>query len=486
MSFAQRAPRDQHGRRCAHWVGSLATLLLCLAIVAPQADAALEAGIAKRDITPQTPQRMSGYFSERISTGTHDPLWAKAVYFREGDTEAAVLVCDLLGVSEEITARIREAAATATGIPADHIAVAATHTHTGPLYYGVFRDLFHRQALAERGKDPHDPAPFVEHLIAQAAQAVAEAKAAARPVTLRHGTAEQHGLSFNRRFYMRDGTVRFNPGKLNPDALAEAGPIDPEVGMVMLEPADDAGPALLYTFALHLDTVGGTEFGGDYPYHVRTILREAVHPGLTTVFGIAPCGDVNHVDVTHRAPQKGHGEAQRIGRTLASTIQNALPHLDAAPVTGLAVARAVVKAPRQEFGNEDLTWAADVLARVADPAIPFLDKVRARAIVDLDARYPDHVPLEVQVFRLGPEVALVFLPGEIFVESGLHLKRASPFPTTLIFTLANGAPAYIPTAQAFEEGSYETVNTRVQPGAAEVLIETARRLLYGLAFPQQD
>lgn len=453
---------------------------LAILLIAPYAHAALDAGIAVREITPQTPQRMSGYFSERIGTGTHDPLLAKAVYFRQGDTEAAVIVCDLIGVSEEITARIREAVEAASGIPADHIAIAATHTHTGPLYFGALSDLFHERAVAIEGADAYDPALFAAFLVEQAAGAVSEAKAAAVPVALRHGATEQHGLSFNRRFYLRDGTVRFNPGKLNPDIVREAGPIDPELGMLMLEPVEEGAPTLLYTFALHLDTVGGTEYGGDYPAVVHNLLREAVHPGLRAVFGIAPCGDVNHVDVRHREPQKGPGEAARIGRTLAATMHNALPTLREEASPALRVARTVIEAEAKAFDDTAVVWAEDTLVNIADASIPFLEKVEASAVMDTRARYGETVPLEAQVIQLGSAIALVFLPGEIFVESGLHLKHASPFETTLVFTLANGAPAYIPPTQAFEEGSYETVNVRVAPGAAEALIEAARRLLYKL------
>ena len=47
----------------------------------------------------------------------------------------------------------------------------------------------------------------------------------------------------------------------------------------------------------------------------------------------------------------------------------------------------------------------------------------------------------------------------------------------LVQGLANDAPGYVPTRKAFAEGSYETVNSRVQPGGGELLVETAGRLL---------
>jgi len=47
--------------------------------------------------------------------------------------------------------------------------------------------------------------------------------------------------------------------------------------------------------------------------------------------------------------------------------------------------------------------------------------------------------------------------------------------------LCNDAPGYVPTAKAFKEGSYETVNSRVLPGGGEKLVEAATRLLKELA-----
>jgi hypothetical protein len=93
----------------------------------------------------------------------------------------------------------------------------------------------------------------------------------------------------------------------------------------------------------------------------------------------------------------------------------------------------------------------------------------------------DTLPMEVQVFRLSDDVAVVGLPGEIFVELGLAIKKASPFRTTLVIELCNDAPGYVPTAKAFKEGSYETVNSRVQSGGGEKLVEAATRLLKELA-----
>ena len=85
--------------------------------------------------------------------------------------------------------------------------------------------------------------------------------------------------------------------------------------------------------------------------------------------------------------------------------------------------------------------------------------------------------MEVQAIRLDADTAMVCLPGEIFAELGLDIKRASPFKRTIVLTISNDRPSYVPTRKAFAEGSYEVANARVQPGVGETLVETSLQLL---------
>src|SRR5512132_2796757 len=96
----------------------------------------LQVGLAETEITPPLGYRMDGYFTERLSTGVKDPLKAKAVVFQQGNTKFALVVCDLIGVPQSMTADVRAQASARTGIPVAHIAITATHTHTGPLFAG--------------------------------------------------------------------------------------------------------------------------------------------------------------------------------------------------------------------------------------------------------------------------------------------------------------------------------------------------------------
>jgi hypothetical protein len=117
------------------------------------------------------------------------------------------------------------------------------------------------------------------------------------------------------------------------------------------------------------------------------------------------------------------------------------------------------------------------MRRIGTRELPFLEAVKACTIMDLQRIGGQMLPIEVQAIRLDRNTAIVTLPGEVFVDLGRAIKAASPFKTTLVVELANDSPGYIPTKKAFAEGSYEIVNSRVQPGGGERMVEAAIGLL---------
>ncbi len=437
-------------------------------------NAELTAGLAVIDITPPVGYRMSGYFSERLSTGTSNPLRAKAIVLRQGDTSAALVFCDIIGLSLDVSSRVRQIAAKRTGIPAENILIAATHSHTGPLYFGALRKHFHNLAIAEHGRDSCEKVDYSSELAKKIIRAITQANSKAEPVRLNVGVAEQDGLSFNRRFHMKNGTVRFNPGVMNPDILRPAGPIDPDVGIVFFNKAGDGSPnAALVNFTLHLDTVGGTKYAADYPFYIEQSLRQVYGNDFVLLFGTGTCGDINHIDVTRRERLK----TDFIGNTLAQTVKAKARSLENIAGPSLAVRSEIVRVPLQRYGPDKVAWARENIKKVGTSELSFLEQVEAYKILAIEMRRSETIGLEVQVFRLSSDVAVVGLPGEVFVDLGLAVKRASPFATTLVIELCQDAPGYIPTKKAFAEGSYETVNSRVAPGGGEKMAEAAVRLL---------
>jgi len=453
--------------------------LVCLAAaplagVGQAAEPSISAGVAVVDITPPIGYRMEGYFSERLSTGTHDPLHAKAIVLRQGEQQAALVVCDLCALDAAVTGPARARAQQKTGIPASHILIAATHTHTGPLYFGGLREHFHRKAVAKGGSDPRETVDYPTLLVERFVRVIADAQAATRPARLDSDTAQQQGLSFNRRFYMKDGSVRCNPGSRNPDIVRPAGPIDPQVGVVLVRDVADNRPvASLTVFALHLDTVGGTLYSADFPYYLEQALRQSLGDRLVSVFANGTCGDINHFDVTGRQTLK----TKYIGETLAATVKASLPGLKHLTQPRLAVCSEVVQLPLRTYTADEVALAEKAMDQISTGGKPFMDIVKAYEAMSFKWRRPGKLPALVQAIRLGDDTALVGLPGEVFVELGLAIKKASPFANTMVVELSQDCPDYVPTRKAFTEGSYETVCSWIEPGGGEMLVDSAVRLL---------
>lgn len=450
----------------------LLILLLAGCAAVDRGDAPLEIGVAVEEITPPLGYRMGGYFRERFSTATLDPLYAKAIVLRQGNVRVALLFCDLVGIPVHLANDVRVRAAQTTAIPVDHLVLAATHTHTGP--------------LLPRGWIPWTkPDDYLKALGPALVRAVEKAAADCRPDRLAAGALVQTPtLSFNRRYKFRDGTVRTLgpvtralPGH-GPENIEKAvGPIDPEIGVLL---AGDPPRAALSVFALHCNTVGDTTVGdtrwsADFPAFLERDLRKAYGSAFVSAFGAAPSGNINALDVT----RPGMRSSEEIGSSLAATVVAGRKNLRPIEAGSLAAKSARFEWPLQKPSADEVARARKDLARGDD--LPFLSRVEALATLDLDLAAGQPWPVEVQAFRLSRDVAIVTMPGEVFAEFGLAVKRSSPFRTTFVVSLANDhAPCYVPTRQAFGEGGYEVLHSRLQPGAGEKMVEEGLKLLQSL------
>lgn len=461
-------------RYCRRMLQTLVIAFAALATLTSTAIAqtgSLGAGLAETEITPPIGYRMDGYFAERLSTGTKDPLKARAIVLQQGATKTALVVADLIGLPQALTSEVRALAAKQTGIPVANIAITATHTHTGPMFSGPRARLFSELAVARLGTDALASVKYPEMLRDRLVAVIVTADAGVSPASLEFALAREDRLPFNRRFHMKDGTVRFNPGALNPDIVRVAGPTDPDVPFVLISKGGKPVGALT-VFALHLDTVGGgTEYSADYPGHLERELRREFGDRFISVFGLGTCGDINHLDVSGRRRFNAHS----IGLQLAADVLSARPRTPIA-TPSLGAASAVVTLPLRKVSEAKVAAARADMSKVGTTALPFLSQVDIVSTLDLASRGPN-LEAEVQVFRLASDLAIVLLPGEVFVDLGLAIKRASPFTHTLVIELSNDSPAYIPTEKAFAEGSYETVNSRIAPGGGERLVAEAIRLL---------
>lgn len=439
-------------------------------------EAPLQVGLAEIEITPPVGYRMDGYFTERLSTGVKDPLKAKALVFQQGNTKTALVVCDLLGVPQSLTTEVRALAAARTGIPAASIAITGTHTHTGPLFSGERARVFSEQAAAKYGTDPLNAVKYPAMLRDRLVEVIVSANAGVSPASLEFVPATEDRVSFNRRFHMKDGTVVMNPGISNPNVVRAAGPTDSDLPFLLIT-KDRQPVGSLTVFALHLDTVGGTEYSADYPGHLANELRREFGEKFISVFGTGTCGDINHIDASGRR----RNDARLIGQQLAISVLSARPRQPLASPS-LSAMSARLALPLRRVSDDQVAAARANTPKIGTNELPFLTQVETVSTLDLSRRGPT-LDAEVQVFRLHQELAIVLLPGEVFAELGLAIKQGSPFRRTMVIELSNDNPAYVPTERAFKEGSYETVNSRIAPGGGERLVAEAVRLLKALAVP---
>ena len=125
-------------------------------------------------------------------------------------------------------------------------------------------------------------------------RAVVEAAGRRAVVKVSYAQEEEHRVAYNRRFWMKDGTVGWNPGKRNPNTIRPAGPIDPEVGVVYFAALDGSPKVTYVNFAMHTDTTGGHKVSADYPGALARCLATYRGPDMVTLFGNGACGNRSH------------------------------------------------------------------------------------------------------------------------------------------------------------------------------------------------
>ncbi len=432
------------------------------------AQAELRVGVAAVKITPPSGTPMAGYYYARGSEDVIDDLYAKAAVLDDGSTKVALVVCDLISLPRDTVLDARQLIEQQTSIPGGHVMISATHTHTGPsLSRGSERD--------KQDGGASDPArKYTLELPKRIAQAVAEANGKLKPVAVSYACEHENRLSYCRRFWMKDGTVGWNPGKLNPKVIRPVSPIDPEVGVAYFETTDKK-PLLTYVnFALHADTTGGTRISADYPGALSRRLADGQGPDMLTIFANGACGNINHINVNWAKPQSSPAEANRLGTILAGSVFKA--YMDLKPVgdTTLRVRSQVLQLPLPKLTPEDVQEAKGIVEK-KKPS--FMEQVKAYKVLDVEKRAGTPQEVEVQVITMGDTLAWVSLPGEIFVELGLSIKAASPFAQTHIAELANGSIGYIPNRSAYLEGNYEVESARCAAGSGEMLVQAAVKML---------
>jgi neutral ceramidase len=436
----------------------------------------LQVGVASVDITPPLGAPMAGYYHERGADGVLDPLFSKAMVIERDGTRMAFIALDIICVTQEITTQARAKIEEQTGIPSDYVMISATHAHTGP-------ELVRRsRRVDDMGGQNKLALEFKQNLPDRIAETVHQANENLQPAELKIASGHCEDLAYNRRYFMRDGTVGWNPGKLNPNIVMPAGPIDPEVGILYAEQPGANGPtesiATFLNFAMHPDTTGGSKFSADWPGAMARVLASYHGQHHVTLVGNGACGNINNYDFFWKWPNNGPGEQNRIGAILGASVFQAYKDLKPIGDGPIRARSEIVEFALPEISSDDVDAARKAVSATKDDrGANFMTLVRSYRVLDVAGRKGKPHRVEVQVIAIGDDVAWVSLPGEVFVELGLAIKQRSPYPLTFCVELANDNIGYIPDRRSYAEGNYEPESARCDVGSGEKLVEAAVRLL---------
>jgi hypothetical protein len=456
--------------------------------------AELRAGATAVCVTPPVGVDLAGY-SGRVSgsVGVHDDLYGKALVVDDGHTTLALLTVDLIQLDDAAVRQIRAKVAEQTDIPAEHVMVSTSHTHSGPMPW-IADNPYGRFRAREWKPDPD----WTRTLQSQLAGAVSAAWHERRAAKLAVGAGELEGLAYNRRRYHQGGT-----------------PTDPSVPVVLLTDEHDHPIAVLYSYACHPVTLRENNLliSADYP-GVASRLIERTFPGAVALFANGCCGDQDPLHTfwgsferTEQAGQMVAGEVIQVAaRLLAHGRFESAPTLAQAarripvpvmPLPDRAGAEELVRTQEQFLAGirERKTQLEETLFPRNEPFHSMISELYpTEGLAEFYLNWAKHIqslveretppPIsqaEIQAMRIGPLI-MASLPGEIFVELGFRIKAALEGTPVLVSSYSNGNVGYVPTRSAYEEGGYEVVVAQraralpVAPEAGERMVETAVEL----------
>lgn len=426
--------------------------LLC-ALPAPAAapPRAWQVGVARVDLTPSYPVRLSGFgFRRDESEGVQQRLWVRALAI--GDRDPAVLLTiDNLGVPSHLVAELARRMER-HGVRPERLAVTATHTHTAPMLSGALATLFgvpipkdHLERIDRYTKE------FLDRLEKAAVAALADR----RPARLAWGVGRV-GFAVNRR--------------------ARGGPVDHDLPLLVVRDPASQMRAVLVSYACHAVTLSHNRVGGDWPGHAAEAIEAAV-PGAVALVAIG-CGADSNPD---SGVTGGKVEVAAVqGRQIAAEARRLLGGY-LAPVDGPLLSA------RESF---TLPLAALPTREVWQQRAARTDAVGYHARVQLERlgrgeQLPTKIDYSVTSWSFGDALALVFLPGEVVADYSLRLKKQLDGRRLWVNAYSNGAPCYIPSERVLKAGGYEgggamtyyDLPAPLAPGLEDTIVAAVRRQL---------
>ena len=448
----------------------------------------LQAGFARVNVTPMTGIDIVGYFKVRVAEGVLDELEINALAVSDGERRAIMLSVDNLGFSAAAMDWFRAGIAERTGLPTEAVFIACTHTHTGPAI------LAENEAYPGR---PEDHALILEYsrwARRRAIDAAAFALEDLKDARMGFAVGSAPNVAFIRRYIMKNGEIRTNPGVNNPEVDRACGDVDERVNVLRFD-RPGAQTLVLVNFGNHPDVVGGSRISADWPGFLRRRLEKSLD-NVRCVFFNGAQGDVNHVNVFPRGGDlndmfmdfddvsRGYGHARHIGNVVAGAVLQVYDKVEYRDVDCVRCLEKALSVPSNMPSPEDMPRARRVndLHRAGrDDEIPFKAMMLTTVVAEAERMVllehgPDHFEMPLTALAIG-DIALIGIPGEPFTGIGRGLKASTDWTAVLPCCLTNGSEGYFPMMDAYEEGGYEARSSRFRAGVAEKIVEQGLALL---------
>jgi hypothetical protein len=433
---------------------------------------------------------MKGAFSKTVT----DPMHARSFALQSGATTLVFCIVDACMIPREICESAKAIASRATGIPASHLLISATHSHSCATLTPVFQS----------NTDP----VYLANLPTRIAESIIRAHANLEPAEIAFGKASNPDQVFNRRWLIKPGETNpnpfdvttdrawMNPGFKTPKVTAPAGPVDADVSILAARAKSDGRPlAVLANYSLHY--VGGlpaisADYFAAFARELATRLsttdaRYAGQPAFVGLMSNGTSGNINNVNYAGTSPPKRAPGEQiaTVARSVADTALQAYAQLSWQSTAPLAAAERDLTLAVRRPTPPELTRAQKIVATTKrDADGQFSDRKAIYALESLAlADYPSTVPVKLQVHRIGA-LTIAAIPCEVFVEIGLTLKTTKPLAEHFTISLANGYNGYLPTPEHHALGGYETWRARssyLEVDAATKITAALRDLLRTVA-----
>jgi len=443
----------------------------------------LQAGFARENINPPMGIPIRGYFIKRLADGILDDLEAVALALKLGDVTTLMICIDNAGIKQEINLEFRKSVSKATGVPVENIILSATHTHTGP------------------GLDNPDGLELVDEYVAlvdkKITAAAVNAIADLKDAKMGYGRGTAPNVAFCRRYLMKDGSIKTNPGVNNPDIVRPIREAYETVSVLRFD-REDADTIVFVNFANHPDVIGGCKISADWPGLLRRTV-EKVLDNTKCIFFNGMQGDINHVNVFPKPGDfngmfvdfddvsRGYDHARYIARVVTGGVLQAFDKVNYVEVDKLASVQKVINVPSNRPDPKDIPEAHrinDLHLAGRDDELPY-EGMMLTTIVAEAARMvrlengPDAFDMTLSAIAIGP-VAIVGVPGEPFTGIGVGLRDTEGFDMIIPCCITNGYEGYFPMKDSYDEGGYEARSSRFKAGVAEYIIEEGKKIIESL------